>query len=167
MTVRITKDFERKQLVVMRSYAASAELVWACWTQPDHLRHWWGPHGWLVDVFELDLRPGGLWRYRLRPAKEHNLDEEQWGRATYRVVDEPRRLVFDDAFVEPSGRPIEDGVLPTEVAIGAVGDRTSVTITVTFAAAAQLEQAEAIGMVEGFSDALERLGFVLTNTDRR
>ncbi|OJH38554.1 SRPBCC family protein [Cystobacter ferrugineus] len=145
----------------MRSYGATAERLWACWTQPAHLRRWWGPHGWLVDIFELDARPGGSWRYRLRPDGEHELDEEQWGRAVYRVVDEPRRLEFDDAFTDPAGVPIEGSEMPTAVRIVAMRDRTTVTITVAFAAAEQLEQAEALGMVEGFADALERLDTML------
>ncbi|WP_020014589.1 SRPBCC family protein [Promicromonospora sukumoe] len=164
MTVRVTKDLEGNRLVVERSYEASADLVWACWTRPEHLRRWWGPHGWLVDVFELDLRPGGSWRYRLRPEAEHGLGEEQWGQATYRVVDAPHRLEFDDAFTDPSGLPVEGSEMPTAVRMATSGGRTSVTITVTFTAAARLEQAEAIGMVEGFSDALERLAAEVTTT---
>ncbi|WP_308798948.1 SRPBCC family protein [Agromyces silvae] len=158
MTVSVTKDFAGNRLIVERSYLASADLVWACWTQAAHLRQWWGPHGWLVDIFELDLRPGGAWRYRLRPEAEHELADEQWGRAVYRVVEAPGRLEFDDGFADASGTVIEGSEMPTAVQIVRSGDHTSVTITVTFAAADHLERAEAIGMVEGFSDALERLG---------
>ncbi|WP_136706154.1 SRPBCC domain-containing protein [Agromyces sp. H66] len=157
MTSRVTKDVEGRRLIVERDYGASADLVWRCWTEAAHLRRWWGPHGWFVDIFELDVRPGGLWRYRLRPDGEHELDDEHWGRAVYRVVDAPRRLEFDDAVADPSGVPVEGSEMPTTVEIGAEGGRTSVTIVVAFAAAEQLEAAEAIGMVEGFTDALERL----------
>jgi uncharacterized protein YndB with AHSA1/START domain len=160
MTIQVTKDFENKRLIVERSYRASAAVVWACWTEARHLRRWWGPHGWLVDVFELDLRPGGLWRYRLRPEGEHELEDEQWG--LYRVVEEPRRLEFDDGFSDPAGALVAGSSMPTAVLIRTDDDRTNVSITVTFAGADELAQAEAIGMVEGFSDALNRLGTLTT-----
>ncbi|GAA1752546.1 SRPBCC family protein [Agromyces humatus] len=161
----VTKDYEGRRLIVEREVAASADLVWACWTQAEHLRKWWGPNGWLVDIFELDVRPGGVWRYRLRPEAEHELDDEQWGRAVYRVVDAPHRLAFDDAFAEPSGAVIEGSEMPTTVLIGHAHGLTSVSITVAFSRAEQLDEAEAIGMVEGFTDTLERLARALALGD--
>lgn len=162
MTVQITKDFENNRLIVERSYEASAAVVWACWTEAGHLRRWWGPYGWLVDVFELDLRPGGLWRYRLRPEEEHELDDERWGRAVYQVVEESRRLEFDDGFCGPDGVLIAGSSMPTAVLIDPDKHSTSVTITVTFAGSEELAHAEAMGMVEGFSDALCRLDALTT-----
>lgn len=162
MSVQITKDFDNNRLIVERLYRASATVVWACWTEAGHLRHWWGPHGWLVDVFELDLRPGGLWRYRLRPDGQHDLEDEQWGRAVYRVVDEPRRLEFDDGFSDAAGNLIVGSSMPTAVRIDDQQGRTNVSITVEFTGSDELARAEAIGMVEGFSDALERLDTLTT-----
>lgn len=162
MTVQITKDFDHNRLIVERHYRASAAVLWACWTDASHLRHWWGPHGWLVDVFELDLRPGGLWRYRLRPDGEHELEDEQWGRAVYRIVDEPRRLEFDDGFSDAVGNLIPESSMPTSVRIETGDDQTRVSITVTFAGAVELAEAEAVGMIEGFSDALDRLDALTT-----
>lgn len=165
MRSTVTKDYEGRRLIVERRYTASVDLVWACFTQARHLRKWWGPAGWLVDVFELDVRPGGVWRYRLRPEAEHELDEEQWGRAVYRVVEPPHRLEFDDAFADASGAVIEGTEMPTTVLIDRDAGTTSVSITVAFTGVEQLDEAEAMGMVEGFTDALERLDATLADFD--
>ncbi|GAA1805899.1 SRPBCC family protein [Agromyces neolithicus] len=157
----VTKDYERCRLIVEREFAAPADLVWACWTQADRLRMWWGPSGWLVDIFELDVRPGGVWRYRLRPEAEHELDDEQWGRAIYRVVDAPHRLEFVDSFADASGALIVGTEMPTTVLIDQSHGATSVSITVAFTGTEQLDEAEALGMVEGFTDAFERLATAL------
>jgi uncharacterized protein YndB with AHSA1/START domain len=153
----VTKDVAGRRLIIERRYAASADLVWACFTRPRLLREWWGPKGWQVDVFGLDLRPGGVWRYRLRPEGEHELRDEQWGRAVYRVVESPRRLEFDDALTDASGTAIEGAEMPTTVLIEPDAAVTTVSITVAFTDVEQLDRAEAMGMDEGFIDALERL----------
>ena len=33
------------------------------WTDPEHVAHWWGPHGRKTRVDGRDLRIGGSWRY--------------------------------------------------------------------------------------------------------
>jgi uncharacterized protein YndB with AHSA1/START domain len=40
----------------------SPELVWAAWTTPEHLKHWFTPAPWRTIDCEIDLRPGGLFR---------------------------------------------------------------------------------------------------------
>jgi uncharacterized protein YndB with AHSA1/START domain len=41
---------------------APVQAVYAAWTQPDHMRHWFGPKGFTVFACEMDARPGGHWR---------------------------------------------------------------------------------------------------------
>lgn len=40
----------------------SPEVVWAAWTNPEHLKHWFTPAPWRTIDCEIDLRPGGLFR---------------------------------------------------------------------------------------------------------
>lgn len=42
---------------------ARPSLAFAVWTEPEHLRHWWGPRGFVLVVCESDLRVGGRYRY--------------------------------------------------------------------------------------------------------
>jgi uncharacterized protein YndB with AHSA1/START domain len=42
-------------------FDAPRALVFKAWTDPGHLAHWWGPHGFTTTIQEMDLRPGGRW----------------------------------------------------------------------------------------------------------
>lgn len=37
---------------------APIETVFAAWTEPEHLKVWWGPAGFTNTFHEFDLRPG-------------------------------------------------------------------------------------------------------------
>jgi uncharacterized protein YndB with AHSA1/START domain len=50
-------------LVVRRTIRASAERVFAAWTQPQHLCAWWGPRPVTCSAAEVNLCVGG--RYRI------------------------------------------------------------------------------------------------------
>ncbi|MBI3791751.1 MAG: SRPBCC family protein [Gemmatimonadetes bacterium] len=53
-----------RELVLTRKFNAPRRLVWQAWTDPAHLPHWLtGPDGWTMPICEMDLRPGGAWRY--------------------------------------------------------------------------------------------------------
>jgi uncharacterized protein YndB with AHSA1/START domain len=50
-------------LLVRRSIRASPERIFDAWTQPEHLKQWWGPKSVECVDAEVDLRVGG--RYRI------------------------------------------------------------------------------------------------------
>jgi uncharacterized protein YndB with AHSA1/START domain len=80
-----------RELVITRTFDAPRSLVWTVFTDPKHLPRWHtGPDGTTMPVCEIDLRPGGRWRYVWRNA--HGREFEASG--TYREVDPPKRLVY-------------------------------------------------------------------------
>jgi uncharacterized protein YndB with AHSA1/START domain len=103
-----------RELVITRTFDAPRALVWAAFTDPRHLPHWHtGPDGFTMPVCEIDLRPGGRWRYVWRNAH----GREFGATGTYREVDPPNRLVTvtdrdgeeqtsSTAFAEEHGRTI-------------------------------------------------------------
>src|SRR5688572_4859340 len=52
---RPVKPFE-----ISRLYDATRQKVWQAWTEPERLKHWWGPRGFTVHTCKVDLRPGGI-----------------------------------------------------------------------------------------------------------
>jgi len=42
-----------------RFVKAPPELMFAMWTEPEHLRNWWGPRELELVLCEVDLRVGG------------------------------------------------------------------------------------------------------------
>lgn len=49
-------------LVVRRTIHAPVERVFAAWTQPEHVRRWWGPKTVICPEVTIDLRVGGGFR---------------------------------------------------------------------------------------------------------
>lgn len=51
------------QIVTIRTVNFPRSLVYKAWTDPRHLKNWWGPKGFTNTFLEHDLRPGGRWRF--------------------------------------------------------------------------------------------------------
>ena len=45
-------------IVITRVFAASAERIFAAWTEPDLLKQWMGPGEVTVSIAEVDLTVG-------------------------------------------------------------------------------------------------------------
>ena len=52
-----------REIVSTRVFAVSREQMFEAWTTPDRLARWWGPRGFKNTFLELNLRPGGTWRF--------------------------------------------------------------------------------------------------------
>jgi len=46
-----------------RVFDAPRERVFRAWTDPEHLKQWWGPKGFTNTFHEFGMRPGGHWRF--------------------------------------------------------------------------------------------------------
>jgi uncharacterized protein YndB with AHSA1/START domain len=77
-------------LVVRRTIRASADRIFEAWTQPEHLRAWWGPRPVVCSGAEVDLRVGG--RYRIDNAIPDGSTVVIEGE--FREIDRPRKLVY-------------------------------------------------------------------------
>jgi len=55
-----------REICITRSFAASADLVFDCWTIPALIRRWLGPADWVFVTCEFDPRVGGKWRFVTR-----------------------------------------------------------------------------------------------------
>lgn len=151
----IRKNRERRELTVERNVAMPVHLAWEGWTEPKHITKWWGPKGWTTIVYEMDVRPGGVWRYSLQA--EDNSGEAAYCRATYDVVEAPGKLVYIDTFADSDWNMVLDSEMYTTVLFEEKSGGTRISIVTRFATNEQLDNAEAMGMIEGFTDAYDRL----------
>jgi uncharacterized protein YndB with AHSA1/START domain len=49
----------KNDFVISRDFDVPRETLWACFTEPERMRRWWGPKGCKVVAANMDLRPGG------------------------------------------------------------------------------------------------------------
>lgn len=77
-------------LVLRKKIHARIETVFAAWTQPEHLKCWWGPHDVECIAAEIDLRVGG--RYRL--ANQFPDGKVIWIAGEFEQIESPYLLVY-------------------------------------------------------------------------
>ncbi|MBZ0149822.1 MAG: SRPBCC domain-containing protein, partial [Pseudorhodoplanes sp.] len=65
---------------------------------------WWGPKDYPATHLEMDVRPGGVWRGKLRAVED---GRELSHRGVFREVTAPERLVFTFAWDEEGERGLE------------------------------------------------------------
>ena len=52
-------------LVLERTIDAPVDLVWEAYTRPEHIKRWFAPRPYEITEIDLDLRPGGVFRFRM------------------------------------------------------------------------------------------------------
>lgn len=52
-----------REIVIGRLIDAPRSVVYAAWTDPDQIQKWFGPEGMAIETKEIDLKPGGVWRF--------------------------------------------------------------------------------------------------------
>jgi uncharacterized protein YndB with AHSA1/START domain len=99
-----------RELVITRVFDAPRELVFKVWTDPRHAKNWWGPKDYPATHLEMDVRPGGAWRGRLRSIND---GRELGLGGVFREVVAPERVVFTFAWEEEGERGLETLVTVT------------------------------------------------------
>ncbi|MEM7446249.1 MAG: SRPBCC domain-containing protein [Pseudomonadota bacterium] len=89
-------------LVVRRTVRASAERIFAAWTDPEELCRWWGPGAITCPEAEIDLRVGG--KYRI--ANQEPGKPILWIVGEFERIEPPHRLVYSWQ-LEPGSGPAE------------------------------------------------------------
>jgi uncharacterized protein YndB with AHSA1/START domain len=54
---------DENELVVSRVLNAPREVVFSVWTDPKHIVQWWGPEGFTNTIHDMDVKPGGHWKF--------------------------------------------------------------------------------------------------------
>ena len=143
-----------REIRFTRLFPAPRCLVFGAWTQPEHVCEWWGQKGSILTVCEIDLRPGGQWRY-LELAADGN---EYPFRGEYIEVMPPERLVHTFVFdVEPfRARPAV-----VTVAFDEEGTGTRMTETMVFETVEDRDETIRSGMESGALETCDRLEALL------
>jgi len=84
-----------REFVLTRVFNAPRALVFEAWTDPEHVKQWYGCSIMTLQVCEIDLRVGGTYRYTMR--SPDGMDHTMTG--VYREIVPPRRLVYTERYV--------------------------------------------------------------------
>ncbi|MET8851825.1 SRPBCC domain-containing protein [Amycolatopsis sp. NPDC004625] len=109
------------RILITHEFDAPKHLVYRVWTTPELVSRWWSGHRGTTTEVQLDLRPGGRWRYVLKTG-----DGVEVGfHGEYREIVPDERLVYTEVFEMPGVDPDDvDGPLTTATFTALDGDRT-------------------------------------------
>jgi uncharacterized protein YndB with AHSA1/START domain len=137
-TIRLTRNFD-----------APRALVFEAWTRPEHMRCWWDAAGEPLTVCEIDLRPGGAFKF---VSKGH---PELPFAGTYCEIAPPDRLVFEA--MAATGR----------VTLRETAGVTQMLVEIECRTAEQLDQYLKMGVDTGTAQTLDNLVAYLGNRSSR
>jgi uncharacterized protein YndB with AHSA1/START domain len=138
-------DTSDREIVVTRVLDAPRALVFKAWTDPKHLAHWWGPNGFSITTYEMEFKPGGVWRSVMHGPDGRDYQNEQ----VYVEIVEPERLVYNHA---------SDPQFQMTVTLADEGGKTKLTARMVFESAALRDRTvKEFGAVEGLKQTLGRL----------
>lgn len=148
------KDKENKKVTIEHMFDAPREKVWEAWSNPSILEKWWGPKTWPATSKSMDFREGGYWHYYMTGPD----GTQSWGRLNYLTIDPPKSFTAKDAFCDQEGTKNTD--FPSTdwaVEFHDEGEKTRITVVMTFARIEDMEKLIEMGFEEGFADALDNL----------
>jgi uncharacterized protein YndB with AHSA1/START domain len=94
--------------MLSHTFDAPRERVWRAFTEPERMKHWWGPKGFPVVSSSMDVRPGGMCHYAMS-VPDGSL---MWGKFAYREIVAPERLVFVNGFSNENGDFVRHPMVP-------------------------------------------------------
>jgi len=109
------------QILITREFDAPRHLVFLAWTTPELIKRWWSGGRGEVTMADVDLRPGGRWRYVL--AAGDGTEAAFHGEYLQIVPDE--RIVSTEVY-----EAIPDAEAVTTLMLTEMGGRTRLTMLV-------------------------------------
>jgi uncharacterized protein YndB with AHSA1/START domain len=148
----------RFDLVLTRTVDVPRALVWEAWTKPEHIKKWFTPAPWTTVGCEIDLRPGGIFRFVMRSPEGKEFPYE----SCYLEVAKPEKLIWTRA-LGPGYRPMS--YLPGTVDIPFTciltlvdrGGKTDYTARVLHKDDADRKKHEEMGFHLGWNQCLDQL----------
>ena len=143
-------EIVENEVVYTRVFAAPRDLVFMASPRPEHVRQWWGPNRYTMTLCEINLRPGGRYRFVHRGPDGN----EYPFKGVYRQIVPPERLVYTQIFDVP-------GMSGHELLVtGTLDERDGGTLftgRLLFESTEDRIAAMETGMAEGIAETLDRL----------
>ena len=147
---KVVNESAERELVITRTFDAPRELVFKAWTDPKHLINWWGPKGFTNTFQEINVSPGGVWRFIM-----HGPDGVDYpNMIVYIEVVKPERIVYSHG----SGEEGDPGQFQVIVTFAEQGSRTKLTARMIFISAEARDKViRESGAIEGANQTFDRL----------
>lgn len=136
------------QILITREFDAPRHLVYRAYTTPELIRRWWAGDRGEVTSAEVDLRPGGSWRYVMTA----NPGFEVAFRGEYQEIIDGERIVATEVF---EGAP--DAAAVTTTTFTEHDGRTTLSILVQHISQENRDMHLNSGMEAGMQESMNHL----------
>lgn len=142
--LNIHNDSER-EITATRILKVPRDLVWKVWTEPEHIKQWWGPDGFTNTIESMEVRAGRQWKFIM-----HGPDGVDYRNIiTYIEVKKPELIIYEHG---PSPK------FNVKVTFETFGKYTRLNMRMTFDSAEELKRTvKTFNAVEGLEQTLNRL----------
>ena len=76
MPTEIISTTPDSEIESSRIFNVTRETLFKAWSDPNHLKNWWGPSGFTNTFNEFDFRVGGQWRFIMHGPDKGNYHNE-------------------------------------------------------------------------------------------
>ncbi len=138
----------KQEILMTRVFNAPREMVFKAYTDPKHIAQWWGPKGVTITIDQMELRPGGIWRY-----VEHDAEGQEFAfHGVYHAIRGSEQLVYTFEFEGMPGH-----VLLETVTFDEQDGQTRMTDKMVFQSVEARDGMLGSGMETGATESMDRL----------
>jgi uncharacterized protein YndB with AHSA1/START domain len=153
----ITLNPDMHMLYITRTFNAPRELVFQVCADPNLIPQWWGPRRLTTRIEQMDVRPGGTWRYVQQDAEGNQFVFH----GAYQQIVPPERVISTFEFEGMPGHPV------TEISIFEEFDgKTRLTVTDIYQTVEDMYGMVESGMESGVVESNDRLAELLVELQR-
>ena len=135
------------ELIYVRMLNAPRDLVWEVWTEPEHIKEWFGPDGFTITHKTMEVQKGKQWKFTM-----HGQGQDFENKIEYLEVNKPSMLVYRHGDEE------DDISFMVYINFENLGDKTLLTMRSVFKSEEYLDEINRkFGAVEGGKQTLSKL----------
>ena len=144
-----------REMSIQRLVNAPRELVWKVWTDPEHIKHWWGPSGFTNTISKMEVKTGGAWEFIM-----HGPDGTDYkNKHIYKEIVKPEKLVLEH---------VTGPKFLMTVTFEDQGDKTLVSIHSLFESAEQLQEVIKVFKADvGMQQNVDRMENYVVNLNKK
>jgi uncharacterized protein YndB with AHSA1/START domain len=150
-------ETKNKELTINRTFNAPLSLVWAAWTDVEHIKNWWGPKGFTNPVCNWNPETGSKIYIEMKAPDGvlYPMDGE------FSEIKLHEKIVFSAGALDKSGKRLFD--IQNTIHFMEEGDKTKLTLhfeisNITAEGAPYLK-----GQEMGWNMSLDKLAILLDN----
>jgi len=80
-----------REISVSRLFNAPIDLVWEVWTNPEHIKNWWGPNGFTNTISIMEVKPEGIWNLVMHGPDGTDYDNKSF----FKEVTKHKRIIYE------------------------------------------------------------------------